>query len=557
MGEDMKILLAALNSQYCHSNPAVFALKNAIKDLEPQIDITMAQWNVNRPQRQLLREIYTGNYNIVAFSCYIWNVDYLLHLAADLKRIAPEPTIIFGGPQATAQVDVLSCQESPVDGVIAGEGEIVWRCYLQAVIKGDLRPQIKGLNWKGQSSYTKADPVDLATLDFLYDQEDLQSLQDKIVYYESSRGCPFACTFCVSAKERLHNRPIALVKDDLNKLANRGGQIKFVDRTFNAEEERAIQIIRHLLTLYRPGLSWHFEIEPDLLSESLIELFCQAPKGYFQVEAGIQSLSQKVLAAVGRKSDWQKVKVYVSELLKKDNLHLHLDLIAGLPYEDLNSFKEAFNQVHTLYPHHLQLGFLKVLPGSLLWEQVNAGKLQNYDLRYSQNPPYQVLSTQSMSAQDLFLLEQIAQVLDQFYNPGRFRQTLYFASQIANKDAWSFYLALLQVRQKYPKETLALADQYNLLYQLLAKGEHAALFFDLLRLDWLSYGGGAVLPEFLRHKEDERNTFVFSHRFGFEQNGLVRVEKEVCHAFFDVQKRERRPGVSGRVLMRYIEPESQ
>ncbi|MEG1500653.1 MAG: DUF4080 domain-containing protein, partial [Clostridiales bacterium] len=279
-----------------------------------------------------------------------------------------------------------------------------------------------------------------------------------------SRGCPYRCSFCSSANQPLRQRDLALVKEELAFLAGIGeGQIKFVDRTFNSDPQRAGEICQYLLELYQPGLSWHLEISPYNLSSDFLAILQKAPAGYFRLEAGVQSLHPPVLQAIGRHGQWDKAKKNIQRLMAADNLHLHLDLIAGLPYENSTTFSYAFNELHALAPHYLQLGFLKILPGSLLAEEK-----EKFTLVYRHYPPYQILSTADQSAQELLLLRRVEEMVDAFYNCRRFRQSLYQAGIYWPGGAMAFYQALAEEKAAYCLGGLALKDKFRLLWNLFS-----------------------------------------------------------------------------------------
>ncbi|MGI6360714.1 MAG: DUF4080 domain-containing protein [Bacillota bacterium] len=510
-----KVLLAAVNSQYIHSNPAVFALEKVAQAL-PFYQIMRGDWSINMPKEQVLREICQKQPQIIGLSVYIWNDDYIKSLASDLRKVLPNCLIVVGGPQAAAAAeDWLSSDLCQV--VVRGEGEDTWFNLLKE-LAADRRYEVGAL-WADADKFQPAPQVDLADVPLSYSVDDLLELKNKIIYYESSRGCPYGCSFCASGEDEIRFKPLDKVYQELAFLAeHRQGQIKFVDRTFNADPQRAAQLCEFLLGLYRPGLSWHFEISPFLLTEQLLTLWRKAPVGYFQLEMGVQSLNQQVLKAINRHGSWQRARPKIEHILAADNCHLHLDLIAGLPYETFSSFERAFNELHKLYSHHLQLGFLKVLPGSRL-----AAEASDFDLVYSSKPPYQILSTPTMTAGELFLLQEAADMVDLFYNSGRFRQTLFHAVNEWPSGALDFYIRLAALKKQRFIGSLGMAQRVELLSELLLTGDKRDLYFDLLRLDWRLYGHGQALLPQLRGSDDKKGVSVgsFNHEFVFLSSGLV------------------------------------
>ncbi|MGI5891841.1 MAG: DUF4080 domain-containing protein [Bacillota bacterium] len=520
------VLFAAINSRYIHSNLAFLYLDKLTGDLPCRI--INKDWSINIPKKQVLREICRQNPQIIAFSVYIWNGEYIKSLCSDLRQLLPGSLIVMGGPEASARPhDFLA--DGLSHAVIVGEGENTWPQFLKAYLDGQQKPFLPGLLWAGQEDFLSADYCNMDDLPFPYSPQDLAAFSDKIVYYESSRGCPYSCSFCASGQDKLRFRSLDKVREDLRFLAAyRRGQVKFVDRTFNADKKRALEICKFLLDLYHPELNWHFELSPFLLDDDLIELLNQAPVGYFQLEIGVQSLCPKVLQAVRRYGSWEKAERNIKKILAIDNCHVHLDLIAGLPLETLDGVKEAFARLHKLYPHHLQLGFLKVLPGSLL-----AQEAAEYSIAFSKYAPYQVLFTKSMSGEDLFYLEEAAWAVDAFYNCGRFRQTLFYAANNWPEGALAFYAALAELKEKRFDGSLNMQKRAELLGELLLQGEEKDLYFDLLRLDWLLYGKGQPLPYFLRSKNDKKENAEFFYQFSFRPDGLVEYKKNPSSMSFD------------------------
>ncbi|MCL1905449.1 MAG: DUF4080 domain-containing protein [Clostridiales bacterium] len=536
----MKLLLCAVNSQYIHSNPALFSLARAIEKMEAPPRLLLRQYSLNLPYETILRELYEERPEIAAFSAYIWNITLVERLLEDLGKLLPHTLLLVGGPEATARAEELLESSARLDGVLLGEGELLWPLLLNRLQQGEQRPLLPGLLWRGQNTKASLAPLpDLARLPFLYSGGDLAELAKArhVVYYESSRGCPYACSFCASAREKLRERPLELVLQELPLLAQTGCQIKFVDRTFNADPTRAAAITRAVLELYRPGLSWHFEISPYSLPKELLNLWKTAPPGYIRLEAGVQSLNPAALAAIRRGGDWVQARQALKSLIAGDNVHIHTDLIAGLPEETTATFAAAFNELHTLGPHYLQLGFLKILPGSPLSKEAH-----ERGLVYSNYPPYQILQTPCLSAEELLELGRTSKALNAFYNNGHFRLSLLKAAELWPGGALALYTRLAQAMEKRGPGGLSLRAKAELLADLLLPLDKD-LFWDLLRLDWLCYQDNQPLPIRLRRQEDGKSEFAFYYRWSFNKAGRAEQKAGPAALRFDWRKRT---GVSER-----------
>jgi len=465
----MRILLLAVNSQYIHSNPAVYALLRSVEQLSLPHTVERLDCSINMPMAEVAAAVYAKQPDVLACSMYIWNGGFLQNLLADMRQLLPQTLVVLGGPEATMRAAdyMASC---PADGVCLGEGEQSFPLFLRALPaevpqggKAELLDSLKaqqlpGWQWQGEDAPAAPAPLpDLAALPFLYTDAELAALkeQHKVVYYESSRGCPHACSFCASARERLRERPLALVMEELPRLAEGGGQIKFIDRTFNADVERAVAITKKVLELYRPGLSWHFEINPYDLPEELAALWLTAPPDYLKLEIGVQTLYKPALRAVGRTGDWDKAEPLIKRLIDA-RVHLHLDLIAGLPKDKPETFAASFHRLHQLSPDYLQFGFLKVLPGSLL-----AAQAERYGLVASSYAPYRILSTPDMDADYLFSLLAIERAFQALYNKGDFRSALLEKAERYEGGALAMYARaaeLMPVGGANPKDKTRIVE---------------------------------------------------------------------------------------------------
>lgn len=494
----MDILLVALNSRYTHSNPAIYGLKTVLASAG--FSAKAVEFNINANYQSVFQSIYHSINEakkedlVVGFSCYIWNVDYITRISKNLKKVLPKVKILWAGPEVSHRGTQILTDCNFVDYILRGEGEIALPKLLSY---GDLN-EVPNLSWRKNGVVVEnemAEYVDMSTLPFTYLDEDLQTLKNRIVYYESSRGCPFSCHFCISGKEPIRLRPLELVKADLEKLAQSGAQtIKFVDRTFNSNPKRAVELLEFLLSIYKENLHFHIEIEPAILSDEVIEVLQKFPTGYIQGEAGIQSLHLPTLEAVGRHNMYENTERNVAKLLENNNMHIHLDLIAGMPYENLEQFKAGFNKVYDLKPHYLQLGFLKILHGSTL-----ADEATKYGLVYDDAPPYEVLFTPWLSYDEMLILKDCEEAVDHYCNEEIFKYTLDFALSKWQSSSFDFFAALGKFHNAI-KGGISRRGQFKVLYDfiMLEFGEHESEIIEHLKVDCLNLREG--LPDFLQDK---------------------------------------------------------
>ena len=406
----MKILLVAINAKYIHSNPAVYSLKSCTGEYESHVDIV--EFTINQQPSFILREIYKKHPDVVAFSCYIWNSHLIDGIISDLHNILPDTDIWAGGPEVSYDASE-RIQRWKLRGVMIGRGEGVFRHLVSSYVQNtsDELPEILDGN------HTHI--LSLDEIPFWY--ENLTDFENRIIYYESSRGCPFSCSYCLSSIDKTMDfRSVERVCKELDFfLEQKVPQIKFVDRTFNCKKDHALPILRHILEHDNGITNFHFEIAADLLDEDYFDLFEKLRPGAVQLEVGVQSTFEKTINEIDRKMDFDKVAAAVERIIDCDNIHVHLDLIAGLPYEDLKTFQKSFNDVYALHPEQLQLGFLKVLNGSDMEKRA-----AEYELKYTSLPPYEVLSTKWLSYEDVCHLKGIEEVLEIYYNSGQFHSAL-------------------------------------------------------------------------------------------------------------------------------------
>ncbi|MDD4565232.1 MAG: DUF4080 domain-containing protein [Eubacteriales bacterium] len=424
----MKILLTTLNSKYVHSNLALKYLYASAGKSSCTIDIQ--EFTINNDEDQIFIELMQKEYDAVCFSCYIWNAEKILYLAENLKKSRPKTKIILGGPEVSFDVLPLMSEHKNIDFIIAGEGEAPFSELIEA-LNSD-KPEfnkISGLTYREDGKIyvnPSAPPLQFESIPFPY--LNLVSEDDKIMYYESSRGCPYQCSYCLSSIERkVRALSIEQVKSDLSYfIYKRVRQVKFIDRTFNWNLKRCLDIMKYLILSDNGVTNFHFELCGDLINDDMIMLLNDVRPGLFQFEIGVQSTNERALRACNRSTNFQKLAENVKRLMKMGNVHLHLDLIAGLPFEDYPSFRNSFNEVYSLKAHRLQLGFLKLIKGAPIRDQV-----EEHDYVYRSKAPFEIISSKYMSADAIIQLKKIEKLLDLYYNRGGFMRTLLFAENLA------------------------------------------------------------------------------------------------------------------------------
>lgn len=414
----MKILLIAVNAKYIHSNPAVYSLKACAGRYESCVDIV--EFTINQQPSFILQEIYKKHPDVAAFSCYIWNRSIIENIISDMHKILPDTNIWAGGPEVSYNA-AQTIDEWKLKGVMAGPGEGAFYKLVSSYAEGSAKSLPAVLD---ESS---AKRLSLNEIPFWY--KDLKGFENRIIYYESSRGCPFSCSYCLSAIDKTMDfLPVQRVCEELAFfLEQKAPQVKFIDRTFNCKKEHALPILRYILEHDNGITNFHFEIAADLLDCDYLDLLKQMRPGAVQLEIGVQSTFPDTISEISRKMDFAKVSETVKQISSWHNIHIHLDLIAGLPFEDLQTFAASFNDVYALCPQKLQLGFLKVLKGSVM-----EMKASEYNLLYTGQPPYEVLSTKWLSYEDICRLKQLEAVLEIYYNSGQFANTLVFLQEYFN-----------------------------------------------------------------------------------------------------------------------------
>lgn len=431
----MRFLLTAVNAKYIHSNPAVYSLRSfAGKELEEHIQI--AEYTINNRLEDILADIYLKKPDIIAFSCYIWNWNMIQDVIVELHKLLPQLPIWLGGPEVSFDAAEILVKYPMITGIMVGEGEETFKELLTAYVEGSRdMSSIPGLVLQTGETASR-ELTNLTEVPFLYDN--LQEFENRIIYYESSRGCPYRCSYCLSSiDKKVRLRDISVVKRELQFfLDNKVDQVKFVDRTFNCNHEHAMQVWQYIYDNDNGVTNFHFEISADMISEEEIELLQRMRPGLVQLEIGVQSTNPETLKEIRRTMDLEKLEKVVERIHSGRNIHQHLDLIAGLPYEDYESFGTSFNKVYFMKPEQLQLGFLKVLKGSYMHEMA-----ENYGIYYQSKPPYEVLYTNWLSYEDVLRLKRIEEMVELYYNSNQFTSTLPHVEKLFSSP-FSMYEAL-------------------------------------------------------------------------------------------------------------------
>ena len=432
----MKILLAACNAKYIHSNLAVFNLKSYAREYGSRI--LLREYTINQQKDDILKDIYRSHPDVVCVSCYIWNITFVKELMQDLKKILPEVPFWAGGPEVSYDAEEFLQKNPAFYGVMLGEGEETFLELVRHYEEGSVSLEnIAGIVYREENGSLHNNgwrPImDLSQVPFAY--EDLEDFRNRIIYYESSRGCPFSCSYCLSSVDKkLRFRDLSLVKKELQFfLDHQVPQVKFVDRTFNCKHDHAMAIWQYIKDHDNGVTNFHFEISADLLREEELQLMKTMRPGLIQLEIGVQSTNPQTIRAIHRTMDFKKLTEIVNQIHSFRNIHQHLDLIAGLPYEDYDSFHRSFNDVYALHPQQLQLGFLKVLKGSHMKEMA-----QDYGIVYKEQEPYEVLGTKWLPYEDILRLKMVESMVEVYYNSGQFQNTLDYVETLFT-DPFTLY----------------------------------------------------------------------------------------------------------------------
>ena len=444
----MKILLAACNAKYIHSNLAVYNLKSCSGEYSSRVVIK--EYTINQIRDDILKDIYLEQPDVICFSCYIWNISFVRELVPDLKKILPQVEFWAGGPEVSYDAVEFLKKNPAFFGVMVGEGEETFHelagYYIER--KPETLSEIRGVAFRDENKGRDIvhtgwrELMDLSKVPFAY--SNLTEFKNRIIYYESSRGCPFSCSYCLSSiDKKLRFRDIELVKKELQFfIDNKVPQVKFVDRTFNCKHDHAMEIWRYITENDNGITNFHFEISADLLRAEELALMKTMRPGLIQLEIGVQSTNPQTIKAIRRTMDFEKLKRIVEQIHSFGNIHQHLDLIAGLPYEGYDSFHKSFCDVYALRPEQFQLGFLKVLKGSYMMEMTG-----EYQILYKDREPYEVLSTAWLTYGESLRLKMVESMVEVYYNSGQFKNTLVFLEKYFD-DPFRMYEALGRFYEK-------------------------------------------------------------------------------------------------------------
>lgn len=460
----MKILLTTLNSQYVHSNPALKYLYTVLEDTPDEV--FMREFTINNEYSYVYGELVRADCDLVCFSCYIWNIEMIRNLAADLKKAKPHVMICLGGPEVSYEAHVLAMKNPWIDFILCGEGEYsLYRlCQVLRQAGGEeLFHTVPGLIYReGGKVYVnqQIEPMDFNSIPFMYSLLECES--DRVVYYESSRGCPFRCSYCMSSIEK-SVRPLTIerVKRELGYFLHKDVmQVKFIDRTFNYDDDRACEIIEYIIDNDNGVTNFHFEICADLMSDRMLNLLKRARRGLFQLEIGIQSTNPKTLEAVNRSENVYPVLYNVEKLTALQNIHIHVDLIAGLPYETYELFGRSFDKVYKLKADAFQMGFLKVLKGTAM-----ASMKREYGIVFRDKAPYEVISNRWIDSVQMIRLKSIEKMLNIYYNRGGFHNTLDYMMNALQTEPFDFFerLADFYFESGYHHVNRKKEDQYRIM----------------------------------------------------------------------------------------------
>ena len=536
----MKILLVACNAKYIHSNLAVYDLQAYASDYADHI--VLKEYTINQQKDDIMRDIYLEHPDVVCVSCYIWNLSFVKELMADLIKILPGADFWAGGPEVSYDAEKFLTENSEFKGVMVGEGEETFKELAGHYVEKN--PQ----NLKNMTGicYRDGDQIihngwrqimDLSSIPFIY--KDLSEFKNRIIYYESSRGCPFSCSYCLSSiDKKLRFRDTETVKKELQFfIDNKVPQVKFVDRTFNCKHDHAMAIWKYINEHDNGVTNFHFEISADLLREEELQEMSTMRPGLIQLEIGVQSTNPDTIKAIHRTMDFEKLKGIVDRIHSFGNIHQHLDLIAGLPYEDYDSFRHSFNDVYALKPQQLQLGFLKVLKGSNMMEMC-----REYGIVYKTQEPYEVLSTKWLDYDHVLKLKTVENMVEVYYNSGQFQNTLEYLEKFF-PDAFSIYerLGSFYMEKGYGDVSHTRMRRYEILLEFLEDVPEISMdqVKDQMVYDLYLRENLKSRPGFARdQKPFERQVWDFRKREKVAKNAHVEVFADGKVLLFDYADRD-------------------
>lgn len=511
----MKTLLIAINAKYIHSNPAVYSLAayanhNLTAEEKEKCQIEIAEYTINHRTETIIADIYKKKPDVLAFSCYIWNWDYVQEVMVELHKLLPKVPVFLGGPEVSFTSKEILKQYPFLSGIMIGEGEETFLELCRAFIEGCDVNLVPGISGEPRGL------VNINDIPFFYD--DMAAFEHRIVYYESSRGCPYRCSYCLSSIDKtVRLRDLELVKKELQFFLDlKVPQVKFIDRTFNCNRDHACEVWQYILENDNGVTNFHFEISADILMDRELEILEKMRPGLVQLEIGVQSTNPETIREINRVMNIEKLKKVVARIHSFKNIHQHLDLIAGLPFEDFVTFQKSFNEVYSMKPEQLQLGFLKVLKGAKMWE-----KAKEYGIAYTEKPPYEVLFTNWITYEEILKLKQIEEMVEMYYNSNQFTYTMAMLEQ-EFETPFHLYesLADYYVEKGYALQNPARGYRYQILLDFCMEKapEKEDMYRELLTFDI-----------YLREKMKTRPTFAKS------QDSL----KDVSRRIYQKEEEER------------------
>lgn len=539
----MKILLAACNAKYIHSNLAVYNLKSCSGEYSSRV--VVKEYTINQIRDDILKDIYLEKPDVICFSCYIWNISFVRELVPDLKKILPQVEFWAGGPEVSYDAVEFLKKNPAFFGVMVGEGEETFHelagYYIER--KPETLSEIRGVAFRDENKDRNIvhtgwrELMDLSKVPFAY--SNLTEFKNRIIYYESSRGCPFSCSYCLSSiDKKLRFRDIELVKKELQFfIDNKVPQVKFVDRTFNCKHDHAMEIWRYITEHDNGITNFHFEISADLLRAEELALMKTMRPGLIQLEIGVQSTNPQTIKAIRRTMDFEKLKRIVEQIHSFGNIHQHLDLIAGLPYEGYDSFHKSFCDVYALHPEQFQLGFLKVLKGSHMMEMTG-----EYQILYKDREPYEVLSTAWLTYGEILRLKMVESMVEVYYNSGQFKNTLVFLEKYFD-DPFRMYEALGRFYEKkgYSEISHSRMRRYEILMEFAGEQKEIPLeaLSDVMLLDLYLRENLKSRPSFASdQKPYERQIWDYRKAKKIPKTAHIEVFRDGKRLLFDYTDRD-------------------
>ena len=497
----MKILLTTLNSKYIHSALSLKYIYNNIVDIN-EISVNVKEYTINENLQDIFADILSDTYDLIAFSCYIWNIEYIIKLCNDIKIANEDVKILLGGPEVSYESYEFMLRHKFADFIIRDEGEVIFRKFVKSYIQDKDFSNIPSFLYRENGKIIENEyepPIDnLALIRGAYDIFNKNDIKDKIVYYETSRGCSYNCAYCLSSiTKKVRFFPYEKVISDIKKIVDAGAkQIKFVDRTFNFDKNRTSDIIKYLCSIDNGKINFHFEITAHILQDDLLDILKNVRQGLFQFEIGVQSTNKETIKSVNRVDNFEKIKEKVIKIKSFENIHQHLDLIVGLPYEDIKSLKKSFNDVMNLRPDNLQLGFLKVLKGSPIKEMTD-----EYKIKYREYSPYEVISTKFISYKEVIMVKHMEEMLEDYYNSMTYNYSLDYVFDVFDGDYFDFFKKFSEFKiNNYYNKNLSRDTRFLLLYEFIKSifdNDKLRVFKEFLRFDFLLMGRNRNIPEFL------------------------------------------------------------